>query len=98
MLETKDGGGFLRHFQGLARKVHCVTIPDAAASLEAEALAATAREAGLPAEAAADFPAALARLRAETAQDGEDAPRILICGSLYLAGWVLRRLQAAEGA
>jgi dihydrofolate synthase/folylpolyglutamate synthase len=89
MLETKDGGGFLRHFRGLARRVHCVAIPEAAASLPAEALAEAARAEGLEAGAAPDFAAALAEVGRDPG-NGTAAPRVLICGSLYLAGWVLR--------
>jgi dihydrofolate synthase/folylpolyglutamate synthase len=95
MLETKDGEGFLRHFHGIARQVHCVAIPDAAASLPAEKLADAAREAGLSAVAAPDFAAALAGV-ARAGEPGDPPPRVLICGSLYLAGWVLRRLAEAS--
>ncbi len=88
MLDTKDPVGFLAPFEGLARKVHGVTIPDSAATLSAAETAEAARRAGLRAEAAESVAAALRAIAAE----GDAAPRILICGSLYLAGWVLREI------
>ncbi|WP_339614271.1 folylpolyglutamate synthase/dihydrofolate synthase family protein [uncultured Parvibaculum sp.] len=87
MLDTKDASGFLLPFKGLTAQVETVTIPDAPASLSAEALAEMAVKAGLPASPAASIEAALERALLE---GGRDAPRILICGSLYLAGHVLR--------
>ena len=77
-----------RHFPGLARRVHCVDIPDAA-SMPAATLAEAARGAGLDAAAAADFDSALAAVAADSPGA---PPRVLICGSLYLAGWLLRRI------
>lgn len=90
MLETKDAGGFLSHFAGLAREVRAVAIPDAAASLPAEAVAAAARAAGIPAREAPGIEAAMADLAAALSPDA--APRVLICGSLYLAGGLLRKI------
>ncbi|MEC9435608.1 MAG: folylpolyglutamate synthase/dihydrofolate synthase family protein [Pseudomonadota bacterium] len=97
MLETKDPTTFLRHFNGLADHVAAIAIPDAAASLPAEAIMRAAAASGIPADAAADFGAAIADTGARAAQaaaalSGAASPRILICGSLYLAGWVLRQL------
>jgi dihydrofolate synthase/folylpolyglutamate synthase len=78
----KDAGGFFAHFRGLVRRV--VTVPIAgAAAHDAAALATVAAEHGLAAEAADDVPGALRRLQAPAPE------RILICGSLYLAGHVL---------
>jgi dihydrofolate synthase / folylpolyglutamate synthase len=85
MLSTKDSAGFLKNFSGLARRV--ITIPihhDKA--VPAKALADIAREAALPALARDDLDSAL---EAAGKLDLEPAPRILITGSLYLAGEVL---------
>ena len=85
MLDTKTPQDFLSAFAGLAGTVRTVAIPDAEHSLTAEQTAAMAHEAGLaaePAESVADAVAAILRA------DGKPA-RILICGSLYLAGHVL---------
>ncbi|TYO84855.1 bifunctional folylpolyglutamate synthase/dihydrofolate synthase [Oceanicella actignis] len=88
MLDTKDPEGFLGHFAPLAPMVHAVSIPDAPATLPAERTAAAARAVGLRAEAAGDLGSALAAV----ARAGDPAPRVVICGSLYLAGAVLRTM------
>jgi dihydrofolate synthase/folylpolyglutamate synthase len=91
MLKTKDAIGFLSAFRGLARHVVTVTIPGEAASLGAGALYDMARQAGLDAAPAEDLEDALLQLQAwSRAHPKEPPPRILICGSLYLAGVVLR--------
>lgn len=84
MIATKDADGFFRPFAGLARKVWTVTIPTEAAAVPAEDLAVTARGAGLDADPAPSLEAALAE-----AARLAPAPRVLVCGSLYLAGRVL---------
>ncbi len=86
MLGTKDSEGFLKPFSGLAGEVLAVSMPSQIAARPAEEVAAIARQAGLPASAHAGVEAALAALSART---WERAPRIVICGSLYLAGEVL---------
>ena len=85
MLNTKDVEGFLRPLAAEARDLAAVTIPGEAATLPAEATAAAARAAGLAAEAAAGVADAVAAIAAR-----DPGSRILICGSLYLAGRVLR--------
>ncbi|MFT4795473.1 MAG: dihydrofolate synthase/folylpolyglutamate synthase [Paracoccaceae bacterium] len=92
MLDTKDPVGFLEHFKDLAPYVHTLTIPDTQATLPAEATADAARRAGLEAAPAADLAAALRAVAA----GGDPAPRILICGSLYLAGDILRGFAALD--
>ncbi len=87
MLTTKDPAGFFRPFAGLARHVMTVPVPDSAAGFDPETLAGIAMAADVPARAFPDVRAALAALAAGPRQD---PPRILICGSLYLAGSVLR--------
>jgi dihydrofolate synthase/folylpolyglutamate synthase len=63
-----------------------VPVPRAPASRTAAELAAAATEAGLTAEAMSDVDAALAAIGSRSF---ETPPRVLICGSLYLAGSVL---------
>ncbi|HMN86106.1 MAG TPA: folylpolyglutamate synthase/dihydrofolate synthase family protein [Bauldia sp.] len=87
MLATKDPVGFFRPFAGLVRKVLTVPVPQSAAGRDPAELAAAAQSAGLPAEPVGDVGAALAAIAREGA-DGP-SPRILVCGSLYLAGAVL---------
>lgn len=86
MLGLKDAAGFLSHFRGLARHVVTVPIPGAHEQpFTPEALAQAARSAGLSAEPASGVEAALQRH--EALYPGPK--RVLICGSLYLAGHVL---------
>jgi dihydrofolate synthase/folylpolyglutamate synthase len=90
MLKTKDAVGFLAAFRGLARHVVTVNIPGEAASFGAGALYDAARAAGLDAAPAEDIEDAMMQLSAwARAHPREAPPRILICGSLYLAGKVL---------
>jgi dihydrofolate synthase / folylpolyglutamate synthase len=90
MLKTKDAAGFLGAYRGLARHVVTIDIPGEAASLGAGALYDMARHAGLDAAPAEDMEDAMLQLQAWTrAHPKEPPPRILICGSLYLAGQVL---------
>jgi dihydrofolate synthase/folylpolyglutamate synthase len=84
MLNTKDAGSFIGCFAGVASRVVTITIPDEENALKAEVLAEAARAHGLMAETAANLDAAL-----KQAGMSIPAPRILICGSLYLAGRVL---------
>lgn len=86
MLVTKDPVGFFEAFSGLARRVYTVPIRGSDAACDPQALAADARSAGVTAMATSSVTAALSHLR-ETWSG--PAPRILICGSLYLAGEVL---------
>jgi dihydrofolate synthase/folylpolyglutamate synthase len=85
MLATKDSAGFLRNFSGLARRV--ITVPihqDKAVS--AAALADIAGTVGIPALARDDIESAI---DIAGKLDLHPAPRILITGSLYLAGEAL---------
>ncbi len=85
MLNTKDIGGYLRPLAAQARSLHAVSIPGEAATLPAAQTAAAARAAGFEAFEAENIEAAMDRIL----DQNRDA-RILICGSLYLAGAVLR--------
>ena len=84
MLSNKDATGLLAPFAPLAASFTAVPVPGHAHHDPAD-LAATARALGIASTATApDVPTALASLKAS------DAPLILILGSLYLAGEVLR--------
>jgi dihydrofolate synthase/folylpolyglutamate synthase len=85
MLGTKDTDGFLHCFSDLARHVFAVPVPAEIARTPHE-VAATAKEAGLSAEPSASVEEALDRV---AALNLETPPRVLITGSLYLAGAVL---------
>jgi dihydrofolate synthase / folylpolyglutamate synthase len=86
MLSTKDSDGFLMNFAGLVREVHAVPVPGNPSSRTPEEVAAAARLAGLVAHVHQSLPAALAAIAAEPPAP---PPRLLITGSLYLAGEVL---------
>jgi len=88
MLATKDCESFLKNFTGLARRIVAVPIPHQEKSLAADAIVDIARSASIPAQSEADLEAALAAI-ARFALD--PLPRILITGSLYLAGEVLKQ-------
>jgi len=89
MLNTKDPTGYLEPFHGLVRRVYCVSIPGENATLDAEDLMDFALDADLDAIAVDDVATALRLIAGEESTDLEP-PRILICGSLYLAGSILR--------
>ncbi|WP_298956803.1 folylpolyglutamate synthase/dihydrofolate synthase family protein [uncultured Methylobacterium sp.] len=86
LLGTKDAEGFLRNFVGLARALVAVPIGGQMAARPPEEVAAIATGIGLRAEIAPSIEAALAGL---DDRKWERPPRVLICGSLYLAGAVL---------
>jgi dihydrofolate synthase/folylpolyglutamate synthase len=87
MLRSKDCEGFLANFSGLARRLIAVPVPGAEAGFSAEEVAACARGIGLSATSRDNLSEALEAARK---LDLEPPPRILITGSLYLAGEVLR--------
>jgi dihydrofolate synthase / folylpolyglutamate synthase len=86
MMANKDAEGFLANFAGLTRHIIAVKIPDREQAMAPDMLADAARHLGMRVETSAGVEAALhslARLAYEI------PPRILITGSLYLAGHVL---------
>ncbi|WOJ90344.1 folylpolyglutamate synthase/dihydrofolate synthase family protein [Methylocapsa polymorpha] len=84
-LATKDTGAFLRAFKGLAQEVLAVPVTAEQAN-SARDVAAAADMAGLRAAACESVESALRFL---AVRDWRAPPRILITGSLYLAGEVL---------
>ncbi|MDA5556653.1 bifunctional folylpolyglutamate synthase/dihydrofolate synthase [Shimia sp. MMG029] len=85
MLNTKDVSGYLTPLAQVSDSLHAVSIPGEASTLLAEETAQHAVDAGMKAHVASNVAEAIAAISATTT----DA-RILICGSLYLAGNVLR--------
>jgi dihydrofolate synthase/folylpolyglutamate synthase len=106
MMASKDAAGFLRPLAGVAERVRCVAVPGETGSLSARELVAAARAVGLDAAPASDLADALGDLVAGTKAHGDlatgtkargdlatggGAPaRVLVCGSLYFAGAVLK--------
>ena len=86
MMANKDASGFLANFAGQTRHIIAVQIPDQDNAMTVEALADAARGHGLRVETALSVEAGI---RSLTRLAYETPPRILITGSLYLAGHVL---------
>ena len=85
MLNTKDVRGYMEPLRGHAKTLRAVSIPNEVNTLPAEATAAAASAAGLDATVAPSVAEALADIAAANPH-----ARVLICGSLYLAGAILR--------
>ncbi len=85
MLNTKDVTGYLAPLAAQAETLTAVSIPGETATLSAEDTAAAATKVNLPATTASSVVDALNSIVAQDPQ-----ARILICGSLYLAGNILR--------
>ncbi len=86
MMANKDAAAFLANFAGLTRHIIAVPIPDRDNAMPPDRLADAARALGMRVEIAAGVEAALQTL---SRLAYEVPPRILITGSLYLAGHVL---------
>ena len=84
-LNTKDIAGYLRPLAAHACSLTAIDIPGEANTLPAETTAGVAASTGMISTTAPDAAAAIAGIVERTPQ-----ARILICGSLYLAGRVLR--------
>jgi dihydrofolate synthase/folylpolyglutamate synthase len=85
MLNTKDVRGFMDPLAAHAQTLTAITIPGEANTLPAQTTADSATSAGIAATTAPDIYAALDGIVASTPN-----ARVLICGSLYLAGHVMR--------
>jgi dihydrofolate synthase/folylpolyglutamate synthase len=85
MLNTKDVAGYMRPLAAVAASLTAVSIPGEANTLPAEVTRDAARAAGIAAEVAENVGAAVSVIA-----HAVPGARILICGSLYLAGSILR--------
>lgn len=85
MLKTKDITGYLRPLAQHAKSLHAVSIPGEAATLPAAETAKAAKQVGMETHIADNVQSAIADII-----QTDPPARILICGSLYLAGVVLR--------
>ncbi|MBR0824768.1 bifunctional folylpolyglutamate synthase/dihydrofolate synthase [Bradyrhizobium manausense] len=86
MMANKDAHAFLANFAGLTRHIIAVPIPATENAMPVHRLADAARSLGMRVEIAPGIEAAL---RALSRLAYEVPPRILVTGSLYLAGHVL---------
>jgi dihydrofolate synthase / folylpolyglutamate synthase len=90
MLNTKDASAFLKPLAKMASRAVTLTIPGEPNAIAGAELAVTCEKLGLAAEVAEGVEEAIGRA-------GTGGPaRILICGSLYLAGHVLAAEQGEE--
>ncbi len=85
MLNTKDVGGYLEPLKPHVQSLTAVSIPGEANTLPAEATALAAKQVGMTSGIASDVNTALTFIK-----EIEPQARVLICGSLYLAGNILR--------
>ncbi|WP_170457474.1 bifunctional folylpolyglutamate synthase/dihydrofolate synthase [Ruegeria arenilitoris] len=85
MLNTKDVTGYLSPLAQKAASMTAVSIPGETNTLSAEETAAAAKSVNLPATTASSVSQAL-----DTIIKANPQARVLICGSLYLAGNILR--------
>lgn len=85
MLNTKDIEGYLRPLSRIAKTLTAVSIPEEANTLPADVTAQKARDVGMEASIAQNVLAAVKEIKLQNPN-----ARILICGSLYLAGNILR--------
>ena len=86
MLNTKDVTGYMAPLARVAQSLHAVSIPGQTATLSATETASAARKAGFAAQEADSVASALS-----TITESDPQARILICGSLYLAGEILKQ-------
>ncbi len=85
MLNTKDISGYLTPLAEVASSLTAVSIPDEINTIPAKQTAAEARDVGMQVNVAENVADAINAIKSQSTQ-----ARILICGSLYLAGHVLR--------
>ncbi|MEM9010241.1 MAG: folylpolyglutamate synthase/dihydrofolate synthase family protein [Pseudomonadota bacterium] len=90
MLATKDVAGYLSPLAASVARLWGVSIPGETATLPAEETVAAADQVGIQAEVAPSVEAAVAAAT-DAARRTDPTSRILIAGSLYLAGHILRR-------
>ena len=85
LMNTKDSAGYMAPLAGRVSSLTAVSIPGEANTLPAEDTARAAAAKGIEARTAVSVAEALEAIRAIN-----PAARVLICGSLYLAGSILR--------
>ena len=86
MLNTKDISGYLAPLRAVSETLFSVSIPNEANTLSADDMACNAAAVGFDAQSAQTVDAALHAISMQAPH-----ARIVICGSLYLAGMILRQ-------
>jgi dihydrofolate synthase/folylpolyglutamate synthase len=85
MLNTKDVKGFLKPLETQIDKLFGISIPDETNTLSGKETSKEAKSLGIESSNSKGVTAALEIIKNEAKN-----PRIIICGSLYLAGHVLK--------
>ena len=85
-LNTRDPKDFLNSFRGLVTLVHTISIPGQINSIAPNSATEAAKQVGLKAKTARNVNHAVEQIVKET----KGPAIILICGSLYLAGIILK--------
>lgn len=85
MLNTKDVAGYMEPLKSCTEAFFSVSIPGESATLSADETAEIASQVGIPSQSVSDIETAISKIVSK-----DQNARILICGSLYLAGHVLR--------
>jgi len=98
MMARKDAAGFMEMFGDIAEMIITVPVPGTDNGWPPAELANIALEQGFMAIACKNVSTALAASQRVSRLGGEGPARILICGSLYLAGHVLGKLTGEGGA
>jgi len=93
MMKRKHAEEFLQVFEDLCEMVFTVPVPSSENGWPSKDLAELAKQAGLRALSCTDVEQALEASVERSRNLGDEPVRILICGSLYLAGSVLESLQ-----
>ena len=88
-LDTRDPLEFLKPFEARVRGLRTVSVPDEENSLNPETSADIGRQLNMDAGTSVDVGAAIDEIIKSDGTTGGVGGRILICGSLYLAGHVL---------
>jgi dihydrofolate synthase/folylpolyglutamate synthase len=86
MLNTKDIVGYMKPLLSRSTNLYGVSIPGEAATMTAEETVKIARDVGFEAVISEDVESAIRDIIKQ-----DDNARILICGSLYLAGNILQK-------
>jgi len=89
MMQRKDARSFLRVFEDICEMVFTVPVPSTEHGRDPNELVEIAGELSMRAEACEDFTDAMLSSAFRSNLLGDEPVRILICGSLYLAGHVL---------
>lgn len=85
MINTKDVAGFLRPMATIADSLTAVGIPGEPNAVDAAAIVSAAESVGIRAVSAEEIDSALSAI-----SRSQPNARVVICGSLYLAGHILR--------